>query len=68
MTSKQIAKKMEEDILNRYGALISVSEFCRYAGVSRDWGRVVLKDCKRFGEGNRTKIFYQDAVEALLKA
>lgn len=68
MTSKQIAKKMEEDILNRYGALISVSEFCRYAGVSRDWGRAVLRDCKRFGEGNRTKIFYQDAVEAILKA
>ena len=68
MTSKQIAKKMEEDILNRYGALISVSEFCRYAGVSREWGRAVLRDCKRFGEGNRTKIFYQDAVEAILKA
>lgn len=68
MTSKQIEKKMKEDLLERYGALISVSDFCRYVGVSRDWGRAVLKDCKRFGEGNRTKVFYQDAVEALLKA
>ena len=67
MTDRKIEKKMGDDLQQRYGALVSVTDVMAYYGIGRNKAKELLVGCKVFGKGTGARYFYEEVVEAVMK-
>ena len=63
-----MARKFEiaDDMFKKYGALLSISDIARYAGVSRDKARKLTVGLGYLGNGTGKRYFYKDVASRLV--